>query len=443
MFEKFSISGVNALPRFGSSKLATSAISGLKPINKEIALYIHIPYCKSICHFCMLRRGAKAIKEVPKVYIDAIIEDLHSNIPNLEGCRINSIYFGGGTPSMLHPGQFELILTAIKSAYAVNENVEITFEGESSTLKNNELLSCLKSNDVQRISFGLQTFDPALRTLLGRTDTIEDIQELFQQLSLYNFKEVNVDYLYNLPDTTADFVYQELEQLIRLAPTSIDFHPLKYISCSRHMLQNIIDEKRALPTASERIEMFNVIRNWNFENGFKEQFVDQYSIYENTETNQYMRNLYGLDGGEYLGIGPGSRSHFGDIGFTKVQSIDSYIQSLSEKRSPVDKSINAPLIDNYIACFPKRNDFLPVSVLERSSNPAFYKETFKALAEHGYLLLNDAGYKLTSTGLNWYQNMQEELLSPGQRFRHKENIPARISKFSLYGDYFKNIGELL
>jgi coproporphyrinogen III oxidase-like Fe-S oxidoreductase len=443
MFNKFSISGINALPRFGNSKLPESKLNNLKPISKTIALYIHIPFCKSICQFCMLRRGAKAVKQVPNEYIGAIVNDLRFHQTNLKDCNISSIYFGGGTPSMLSPSQFEFILSTIKSSYSVCENAEITFEGEPSSLKDIELLSCLKINGVKRISFGLQTFNLELRELLGRTDTIEEIDELFSILSKHNFKEVNVDYLYSLPSTTPDFIYHELERLILLGPTSIDFHPLKYISCSKYMLQNVIDKKYLVPDAGMRIEMYNVIRGWNLKNGYKEQFVDQYSIYENTETNKYMRHLYGLDGGEYLGIGPGARSHIGNIGFTKIQNIDNYISLLTEYKSPIEKSVIAPLIDNFITCFPKRNDSLSVSVIEQSSDPGFYLKSFQTFQEAGYVELSDFNYKLTDLGLNWYQNLQEILLSPTQRIRHQENIRERILKFSNYGNYFDNIGEIL
>ncbi|MDB5006272.1 MAG: hypothetical protein JWP45_665 [Mucilaginibacter sp.] len=443
MFSKFSISGVNALPRFGSSSLDESIIRGLKPISKSIALYIHIPFCKSICHFCMLRRGAKAVKDVPVEYIESLFKDLNFHRDHLEDIVINSIYFGGGTASMLSPLQFELILSAIKSVYTVSDNVEITFEGEPASLNNRDLLSCLKSNGVRRISFGLQTFNSELRNLLGRTDTIDEISELFNKLTAYNFKEVNVDYLYNLPNTNTDFILCELNQLIQFKPSSIDFHPLKYISCSKQMLRNIVEKCFSIPNAVTRLEMFNGIRKWIMSKGFVEQFVDQYSIYKNSETNQYMRNLYGLDGGEYLGIGPGSRSHFGNVGFSKLQSIDNYIASLSQQISPIEKSVSAPLIDNYVTCFPKRNDSLSIETLKLTSDPTYYFGKLRELEEQNYVEVIESGYVLTSLGLSWYQNLQEVLLSPGQRIKHRESIPDRISKFAQFNNYFENIGEFL
>src|SRR5438105_2150903 len=105
MFNKFSISGINALTRLGIFNNNYINILEIRPVSKVVSLYIHVPFCKSICHFCMLRRGAKVVSDVPQLYIDSIIADIGFHKRNLEEVGINSIYFGGGTPSMLNSNQ--------------------------------------------------------------------------------------------------------------------------------------------------------------------------------------------------------------------------------------------------------------------------------------------------------------------------------------------------
>jgi oxygen-independent coproporphyrinogen III oxidase len=443
MFKKFSISGINALPRFGLENSSNISAESVRPISKSISLYIHIPFCKSICHFCMLRRGAKAVDSVPQIYIDNIIKDIELHKTNLQDVTVNSIYFGGGTPSMLSAVQFETLLKTIYKSYSVSDKVEITFEGEPQSLLNKELLSSLYNNNVSRVSFGLQTFDTKLRDLLGRSDSINDISNLFDMLSQYSFKEINIDYLYNLPNTDVEFIESEFKLIKAFNPSSIDCHPLKYISCSGHLLQNIVDSKMSLPTSELRIDMFNYIRNYLLSNNFQEQFADQYSIYSKTETNQYMCNLYGLDGGEYLGIGPGSRSHFGDYGFTNVQNLDNYFSILSSGNYPIQRITYAPMVDNYITCFPKRNDNLLVSDIQKSESSVFFLNQLDMLSEEGYVVKNDKSFSLISLGISWYQNLQEILLSPLQRLKHLENVTTRTKKFEKFGNYFENLGEVL
>ena len=344
---------------------------------------------------------------------------------------------------MLSAVQFEKLLNAIYKTYSVSNNVEITFEGEPQSLLNDELLSTLNRNNVCRVSFGLQTFDTRLRDLLGRTDTINDITNLFELLSKYSFKEINIDYLYNLPNTDVKFIEKEFSLIKSLNPSSIDCHPLKYISCSGSLLQNIVDNDMTLPSSELRIDMFNYIRDYLISNNYKEQYADQYSIYPKSETNQYMRNLYGLDGGEYLGVGPGSRSHIGDFGFTKVQNLDIYFSEIAQESYAIQRITTAPLVDNYITCFPKRNDSLFFSDIEKSESSSFFLKQLDMLCQEGYVIKNKQFYSLTSLGLSWYQNLQEFLLSPLQRSKHLENVTARKQKFEKFGNYFENLGEVL
>lgn len=443
MFDKFSISGINALPRFGLVNAKDISIRNLKPHSNTISLYIHIPFCKSICHFCMLRRSARAVSDVPKIYLKNLIRDIELHQINLEGITVNSIYFGGGTPSMLKGNQFEELLKAIYKNYSIASNVEITFEGEPQSLNSIDLLTALKNNGVDRVSFGLQTFHKEIRNLLGRTDSISDIKELFFTLDKYDFKEINVDYLYNLPNTNVEFIENEFKLLKEFNPTSIDCHPLKYISCSGFLLQNIVDKRMSLPDSNLRIDMFSYIRQYLLNNSYKEQFADQYSVYDISETNQYMRNLYGLDGGEYLGVGPGSRSHFGDIGFTKTQNLDNYFSIISQNNFPVERITTASLIDNYITCFPKRNDKLFISDIMKSQHSAYFIKELSNLKENGYIDFANDYFTLTPLGLSWYQNLQEILLSPIQRNKHLENVETRKQKFEKYGNYFERIGSVL
>src|SRR5882757_3989130 len=125
MFKSFSLSGINALPRFGETR-DVGLNEEFSPISKEIALYVHIPYCKHICQFCMLRRGARAVNAIPNGFVDQLIVEFSFYRSKLEDKKISTIYFGGGTPSMLSPVQFERILQAIKSNFDVLNSAEIT-----------------------------------------------------------------------------------------------------------------------------------------------------------------------------------------------------------------------------------------------------------------------------------------------------------------------------
>ena len=138
-YDFFSISGVNALPRFGQqAKPNNIIIDNILPSSSELSLYIHIPFCKTICQFCMLRKGSKSVNEVPDNFIDSLLLEAELYKKSLNKVPINSLYFGGGTPSMLSAKQFEQIINTLDKIFSFNDDIEITFEGEASSLNNND-----------------------------------------------------------------------------------------------------------------------------------------------------------------------------------------------------------------------------------------------------------------------------------------------------------------
>lgn len=440
-YNSFSVSGVNALPRFGNG-IQTETKENLSPYSKAVALYIHIPYCRSICQFCMLRRGAKTVKSIPDHFIDVLVSEFYLYRSQLEECNISAIYFGGGTPSMLNCKQLDRLMLSLRKTFIIRDDVEITFEGEPVSLNNEDLLNSLLANNIQRISFGLQTFNKSLRALLGRTDKISDVFNTRELIDRKGFRELNVDYLYYLPSTGVSFLENELKQMCELSPNSIDCHPLKYISCSTNMLEEMRNKKLVVPSHNERILLFNHIREWCKQNGYIEHFVDQYSRLDKKNSNLYMQHLYGMNGGEYIGFGPGARSHFKDIGFQNNQNVDIYLNNIRAGKKPYIRNVWAAMSDNYITCFPKRNDTLLTGDIQKSSAPDYFFEQLNNLTNRGYLQKKNGGYIMSKNGLNWYQNLQEELLSIEQRANHISTAKKRMSKFQRFGEYFNNIGEL-
>jgi len=384
----------------------------------------------------MLRRGAKAQAEVPDSFIDTLLRELVLVRAAMGHLQVDALYFGGGTPSLLTPRQVSLVMAAIEQAFSVSDNIEITFEGEASSLQRGDLLQCLRAHGVRRVSFGLQTFDSALRDLLGRSDTTQDLIRTIEALHRLDFTDINVDYLYCLPGTTADFVRAELDLLADFGVTSVDCHPLKYSSCAPAMLARIAEERRRVPDAATRIDMFEAIYDGLRACGFTEQFADQYSRVCDAAPNSYMRRLYGLDGGEYIGLGPGARSHFADHGLQNVQNLARYSALVSDGHRPIHKVVFAPHADNYVSCFPKRNDCLSADRLALAPSSAYFRQQLDHLARGGFVTADDGHFTLTRLGLRWYQNLQEDLLSESQKARHAATAQKRETKLEKHGEHF-------
>ena len=139
-------------------------------------LYLHIPFCPAFCHFCCLyktmepdQQGADFIA----TFVDGLIEEIrmYARLPVGQSRPLSSVYFGGGTPSMLTAAQFHRIISEITRSFPLAPSLEITFEGMAHQLKDREYLRALRDGGVTRISYGVQTFQPELRKQLGRLDT--------------------------------------------------------------------------------------------------------------------------------------------------------------------------------------------------------------------------------------------------------------------------------
>lgn len=445
-YDAFSVAGVNALPRFpNAGEGETIDTRTVLPYRSKIGLYVHIPVCLSICPFCMLRKGARASSQVEDDVFSAILREIELASHRITlRASVDSIYVGGGTPSVLSKKQISELLSHCIRVFDCDEYVEITFEAEARSLLDISKVKTLADCGVRRVSYGVQTFNESLRRLLGREDSVSDLFRVRELLARVEIADVNVDYMYNLPGMTPGGVEQDLRMLAELEPTSVDCHPLKYASCAHAMLRAIVDSRLAIPGSAERVATFKLIRQWMAERGYQAQFADQYRKSEfGIDNNVYMQRLYGQHGGEYIGVGPGARSHFGDVGYSNLEDFQLYLKSLAEYRMPVVRAVHASMCDNYIACFPKRVDALAGAAVAQSLHAEYYWEKLMELTEASLIRNTGNHYVVTEEGLPWYQNLQEELLSPPQRRNHLRGASMRAEKLSRYGDYFMPVGRIL
>ncbi len=436
-YNSFSLYGVNGLPRLSNEGFSSIDVDTITPNRKKISIYIHIPFCESACNFCHLRLGGYITKKVHDNYVFLIVTELKNFSGQIKGNIIDSVYFGGGTPSLLKPSQVDSILECLYKYFNMESKVEISFEGNSNTLLNNDLLQNLKINGVSRISFGVQTFNKNLRKILGRTDTISAIYKLTNILFQMDFEDINIDYIYNLPNNDDSFTDIELNKLKMLSPTSIDLHPLKYSSCNKMMLKNIKNNMMTIPTSDARIHQFNKIRNWMLLNNYKENFIGFYS--RNKVSNLYINRLHGINGSEYIGVGLGARSYIGDYSFSNTHILKDYNEIILKGNKPIARVTHIPIADNFIALFPKRNDKLFFSDIENSTDPPYIHKKLNWLLSKNYVIKNSHCYKLTHLGVSWYQNIQEELLSQSQKEIHRNCARKRNSVLEEFKGYFDNL----
>jgi len=205
-------------------------------------IYIHIPFCKSRCSYCDFATDVYRNDDAVERYVSALSAEIEkfsiesqaglseSNSPRRTVAAsprlFNTIYFGGGTPSLLSPKQLEKILTAIRAKFSFEDEIEFTLEMNPATVTL-EKLRDYKSLGVNRASFGVQTFDDIALKLLARGHDAQDARDTFRLLREANFENISFDLIAGLPNQTLEDWSRNLDEALKLEPEHLSLYLLE------------------------------------------------------------------------------------------------------------------------------------------------------------------------------------------------------------------------
>lgn len=210
-------------------------------------LYIHIPFCRSRCSYCDFATGIYQ-GELAARYVRALVEEISTS--RHAGAPVDTVYFGGGTPSLLTPSQLDLILSALHRQFDIESGAEVTLEMNPGTVSRDQLRLFRKSG-VNRASFGAQTFDDAELAKLGRSHSSAETFKTFHELRAAGFDNVSFDLIAGLPGQTLDGWQRNIELSLALQPEHLSFYLLEVHSGTpladhiRRGLQPVPDEDLA------------------------------------------------------------------------------------------------------------------------------------------------------------------------------------------------------
>ncbi len=191
---------------------------------ERLSLYIHIPFCVKKCEYCDFYSLCDL--SLRAKYVNALIAQIKDFRSEAKNKLVDTIYFGGGTPSLLSGDDMLRIMKTIRSVFRVAEEAEISLEANPGTL-NPEKLSAYREAGINRLSLGLQSADPKELQRLGRIHTKEEFENSFLLARLEGFQNINVDIMYALPDQTEQTLSDTLDYVIALDPDHISFYGLK------------------------------------------------------------------------------------------------------------------------------------------------------------------------------------------------------------------------
>lgn len=271
-------------------------------------LYIHIPYCRKKCLYCDFFSGGLRIADWES-YVKAILFELFERSDELPQV-IDSIYIGGGTPSLM-PDRLmakfmdEMMGYLINSGHIIAENVEITIEVNPEDVNRNKI-ECWKDVYINRISLGIQTFSNELLSAMGRNHDAETAQKALELLSL-NFNNINGDLIFGLPNQSMEDVTKDLSTLLGYSPKHVSVYNLMYEEGTA--LNSLKNQGRIKETDELTvISQYELITETLQKNGFDHYEISNYAQYGYRSKH----NSGYWEGKPYLGLGPSAHSYDGN-----------------------------------------------------------------------------------------------------------------------------------
>jgi oxygen-independent coproporphyrinogen-3 oxidase len=267
-------------------------------------LYIHIPFCKQACSYCDFYFVTR--QEYKQDFVDELIREIHSKKDTrFTEDPIQTIYFGGGTPSLLTPSQVEAILTAINTVFDLQAE-EITLEMNPDDVTH-DLLSGLKSAGVNRASMGVQSFDTNLLNFMHRAHSSEEAFRCLELLHSSDFDVFTVDLIYGNPGQSLKILENDIDTILKFDPPHISAYSLTVEPQTR--LGKQVKLGRIVPAEDDTVaKHFDLVVNKLVEAGIMQYEVSNYA----KPGKEAVHNSNYWDHVNYLGLGPGAHSFWWD-----------------------------------------------------------------------------------------------------------------------------------
>ena len=274
----------------------SQTISGLKN-PPPLSLYIHIPWCVKKCPYCDFN-SHESRSDIPEErYVAALIADLEQSVPRVYGRKINSVFFGGGTPSLFSPESIQTILNAVNMLTPLTFDAEITLEANPGTVDSAHFAG-YKEAGVNRVSLGIQSFNSSHLKALGRIH--DDKQAMLSaELALATFERVNLDVMYGLPNQSLDNALEDAKQAVSLGPDHLSFYHL-----TLEPNTPFYRTPPSLPSDDTSSEMQEQIEVLLATRGYEHYETSAFC----QPKSQARHNINYWSFGDYLGIGAGAHS---------------------------------------------------------------------------------------------------------------------------------------
>lgn len=369
-------------------------------------IYIHIPFCRQACHYCDFHFSTN--QTLVLEIVQAISGELEFQKQYLENEEINTIYFGGGTPSLLPPHQIADILQTINKSFRVADMAEVTLEANPDDLSLPKLQN-FKAAGVNRLSIGVQSFNNEILKFLNRSHDKKQINEAIQNARLTGFSNINVDLIYAIPGRSIQSLAEDLDALIQLNPEHISAYSLTIEE--KTVFGNWASKEKFIPVQEEEnASQFEMVMDRLLEAGYDHYEISNYSKpgFESRHNSSYWKQQ------KYLGVGPSAHSFNGVSRQFNVSSNYGYLKSIQEGKIPAQQEVLSR--ENQI------NEYLMISLRTKWGCDLNYMkekldydlletqlELITRSIKNGLMMLDHGKLRLTRTGKLFADKLSSDL----------------------------------
>ena len=290
--------------------------------NRSLGLYIHIPFCKRKCGYCDFL-SAPAGEEVIKAYVRALVNEIALKGRTKSG-PVNTVYIGGGTPSMLQVPMLEEILAAVAEAFSPENDAEVTLECNPGTLEEKDLRPLFDGRAglaVNRCSLGAQSFDDAELALLGRIHRSADTVRAVRLLREAGVRNLSLDLICALPGQDEASARRSLERALELAPDHLSLYSL-ILEEGTPFYERYAERPDLLPAEETERAMVHGAQDLLAEHGYRQYELSNYAL----PGKESRHNLRYWKREDYLGLGLGASSMIGNVRWKNTDSLEAYLR---------------------------------------------------------------------------------------------------------------------
>lgn len=359
-------------------------------------IYVHIPFCKQACHYCDFHFSTTTSYQ--QELVESLTLELQLTKDYLSGEAVSSIYFGGGTPSLVGSKAIESIINKIYNLHAVEPTAEVTLEANPDDL-NSEMLGLFKSAGINRLSVGIQSFLDEDLKLLNRAHNSAEASQCIGQIREAGFENFTCDLIYGLPNQTLDMWSENIDRLLAFKPNHVSFYCLT-IEPKTVFDKWTRDGKIAEADEDLQSDMFLLARDRLKAAGYDHYEVSNYALpgFESRHNSSYWK------GANYLGIGPSAHSFNGSSRSWNIANNRQYMTAIQEANLPStveEIDTNTAYNEYVLTTFRTKWGADSDTILERFGDELhayFLAKAIKHLAK-GVMVQENGNFKLTSEGL--------------------------------------------